>query len=226
MKRTKISDRKLPDYTRGEEIFNMVSHIVGGAFGVVALVTCVIMAAIKGNAGRVVGAAIYGASMITLYTMSSIYHGLKKEKPKKVMQVLDHCTIFFLIAGTYTPITLGPLCDANIAVGWVIFGIVWGFAALGVTFTAIDVNKYSKFAMVCYLGMGWRRCIYYRRRSIRIGQKEKVYAFYFSSVCCCRQHTSILRHYFLCAENALTKGYFKRKKDSISVLWDTVLFCC
>lgn len=155
MKRTKLKDRKLPDYTRHEEIFNMVSHIVGGAFGIVALVTCVIMAALKGNAARVVGAAIYGASMITLYTMSSIYHGLKKERPKKVMQVLDHCTIYFLIAGTYTPITLGPLCDSNTAVGWVVFGIVWGFAALGITFTAIDVNKFLTFSMICYLGMGW-----------------------------------------------------------------------
>lgn len=155
MRRTKLIDRKLPDYTRGEEIFNMVSHIVGGGFGVLALVGCVIVAALLGNAPRVVGGAIYGGSMILLYTMSSIYHGLKPEFAKKVMQVLDHCTIFLLIAGTYTPITLGPMLDDNPAMAWVVFGVEWGFATLGITLNAIDLKKFSKFSMICYLGMGW-----------------------------------------------------------------------
>ena len=104
MKRTKLKDRKLPDYTRGEEIFNMVSHIVGGAFGIAALATCVVRAFIHGGAYEVVSAFIYGFSMILLYTMSSVYHGLKPEAAKKVMQVIDHCTVFILIAGTYTPV--------------------------------------------------------------------------------------------------------------------------
>lgn len=155
MPRTKLSDRKLPDYTRGEEIFNMVSHIVGGAFGVAALVGCVIMGALYGNAARIVGGAIYGASMILLYTMSSIYHGLKPPTAKKVMQVLDHCTIFLLIAGTYTPITLGPMLDSNPALAWSVFGVEWGLAALGITLNAIDLKQFGKFSMICYLGMGW-----------------------------------------------------------------------
>ena len=155
MKRTKLINRKLPDYTRGEEIFNMVSHIVGGGFGVIALASCVIVAAIWGNAARVVGGAIYGSAMILLYTMSSVYHGLKPELAKKVMQVLDHCTIFFLIAGTYTPITLGPMLDENPAMAWVVFGVEWGLAALGITLNAIDLKKYKVFSMICYLGMGW-----------------------------------------------------------------------
>ena len=100
MTRTKLCDRILPDYTRGEEIFNMVTHIVGGGFGVIALVLSVLVAALKDNHWGVVSCAIYGATMIILYTMSSVYHGLKAEMPKKVMQVLDHCTISFLIAGT------------------------------------------------------------------------------------------------------------------------------
>ena len=103
MTRTKLCDRILPDYTRGEEIFNMVSHIVGGAFGIAALATCVVRAFIHGGAYEVVSAFIYGFSMILLYTMSSVYHGLKPEAAKKVMQVIDHCTVFILIAGTYTP---------------------------------------------------------------------------------------------------------------------------
>lgn len=156
MQRTKLADRILPNYTKGEEVFNMVSHIVGGAVGVTALVLCVIFAAIHGNVYGVVGSAIYGATMITLYTMSSIYHGLSsKLMAKKVMQILDHCTIYFLIAGTYTPIALCNIREYNTALGWSIFGIIWAMAALGVTLTAIDLKKYSKFSMICYLGMGW-----------------------------------------------------------------------
>ena len=155
MRRTKLADRKLPDYTRSEEIFNMVTHIVGGGFGVLAIVGCVIMAALLGNAARVVGGSIYGASMVILYTMSSVYHGLKPEFAKKVMQILDHCTIFLLIAGTYTPITFGPMLDNDPVMAWIVFGVEWGLAALGITLNAIDLKKYSKFSMICYLGMGW-----------------------------------------------------------------------
>lgn len=107
--RTRLEDRKLPSYTKGEEIFNMVSHIVGGALAIAALVLCVVFAVLCSDVWGVVGAAIYGATMVLLYTMSSIYHGLKPEMPKKVFQVIDHCTIYFLIAGTYTPVTLAAL---------------------------------------------------------------------------------------------------------------------
>ena len=155
MQRVKLKDRVLPDYTRGEEIFNMVSHIVGGGFGVIALATCVIKAFIKFDAYSIVSAFIYGFSMVLLYTMSSVYHGIKSETAKKVMQVIDHCTIFVLIAGTYTPITLCALRRDNTALGWVIFGIVWGFSALGITLNAIDLKKYSVFSMICYIVVGW-----------------------------------------------------------------------
>ncbi|MDO5124112.1 MAG: hemolysin III family protein [Eubacteriales bacterium] len=155
MSRTKLIDRLLPDYTRGEEIFNMVSHIVGGAFGVAALTLCVVFSAIYNDVWAVVSSAIYGTSLISLYTMSSVYHGLKSEMAKKVMQVLDHCTIYFLIAGTYTPIALTAIRETSPAWGWTIFGLVWGCAAVGIVFAAIDHKKYSKFSMACYIGMGW-----------------------------------------------------------------------
>ena len=155
MSRTKLSDRKLPDYTKGEEIANMVTHIVGGAFGIVALVLCVVFSAIRGDPYRVVGSSIYGASLIFLYTMSSVYHGLRPNMGKKVMQVLDHCTIYFLIAGTYTPIVLGPMRELSPALGWVIFGVVWGISAVATVFTAIDHNKFAKLSMACYIGIGW-----------------------------------------------------------------------
>lgn len=155
MKRTPLSQRSLPDYTRGEEIFNSVSHIVGGGFGIIALAACVIISTVHGDVWAIVGSAIYGVSMIALYTMSAVYHGLKPGMGKKVMQVMDHCTIYFLIAGTYTPIVLTAIRPVYPGWGWAIFGVVWGLAALGCVFTAIDLKKYSVFSMICYLGMGW-----------------------------------------------------------------------
>lgn len=154
-KRTKLRDRKLPDYTRGEEIFNMTSHIVGSAIAIVVLVTCVVMGALRGTAWSVVGGAIYGASMILLYTMSSIYHGLRPVKAKKVMQVIDHCTIYLLIAGTYTPIMLAAMRPIYPAIAWTVFGVVWGCAIVAIVLTAIDLKKFKIFSMICYLGMGW-----------------------------------------------------------------------
>lgn len=155
MTRTKLSDRELPDYTRGEELFNMISHITGGAFGIVALVLCVIVSALHGDAYGVVGSAIYGGSMVLLYTVSSVYHGLNANMGKKVMQVIDHCTIYLLIAGTYTPILLTAIRRESVVTAWVLFGVEWGLAALAATLTAIDLKKYDKFSMLCYIGMGW-----------------------------------------------------------------------
>ena len=119
MKRTKLIDRRLPDYTKGEEIFNMVSHIVGGALGIAALVLCVVFSAIRQDPWAVVGSSIYGATLILLYSSSSIYHGLRHEMGKKVMQVIDHCTIYFLIGGTYTPILFTCIREHDPVWAWV-----------------------------------------------------------------------------------------------------------
>lgn len=155
MKRTKLSERRLPDYSKGEEIMNMVTHIVGGALGVVVLILCVIRAAVRGGWVDVMGVVIYGVSMITLYTMSSVYHGLRPGTAKKVMQVLDHCTIYFLIAGTYTPIVLTALRPVYPVLGWGLFAFEWAMAALGASLNAVDLKKYRVFSMCCYIGMGW-----------------------------------------------------------------------
>ncbi len=156
MQRTKLNDRILPTYTKGEEIFNMTSHIVGAVLGVVATVLCIIFAAVNGNGYGVVSAAIYGTTMIILYTMSSIYHGLSpKLKSKKVFQVLDHCSIFLLIAGSYTPFALCTIRQEDPAFGWFIFGGIWLLAILGIVLNSIDIKKYKKFSMSCYLLMGW-----------------------------------------------------------------------
>ena len=155
MKRTKLIDRLLPDYTFGEEVFNMVTHIVGGGLGVVYLALCVIVAALHRNVWGVVSSAIYGASVISLFTMSSVYHGMHPSMAKKVLQVLDHCTIYFMIAGTYTPIMLSLVRKTNPVIAWGVFGVVWGMAVLAITLTAIDLKKYKVFSMICYIGMGW-----------------------------------------------------------------------
>lgn len=155
MRRTKLIDRKLPDYTRGEEIFNMVTHIVGGGLGVIICALCVIKSFINWDAYQIVGSFIYGFSMIILYTVSSVYHGLKSPMGKKVMQVIDHCSVFILISGTYTPIALTSLREHNTALGWTVFGVVWSISALGITLNAIDLKKYNVFSIICYLAQGW-----------------------------------------------------------------------
>lgn len=155
MKRIKLCDRLLPDYTTGEEIMNMVTHIVGGALGVVVLVLCVIRAVCSGHVLGIVGCSIYGVSIVTLYTISSIYHGLRPEMAKKVLQVLDHCTIYFLIAGTYTPILLSAFVPTYPMIGWGLLAAEWILAALAATLTAVDLKKYTVFSMICYIGMGW-----------------------------------------------------------------------
>ena len=143
-------------YTKGEEIFNMTSHIVGGALGIIALILCVVFSALHKNVYAIVSSVIYGVMMIILYTMSSIYHGLNpKIKAKKIFQVLDHCSIFLLIAGSYTPFCLVTFRTYNSVLGWIIFSIIWTMAVLGIVLNCIDIKKYEMFSLICYLGMGW-----------------------------------------------------------------------
>ena len=153
--RIKLRDRKLPIYTMGEEIFNMVTHIVGGGIGIATLVICVLIAAGHGSVAGILTSVVFGVSMITLYTMSSIYHGLRTDMSKKVFQIIDHCTIYFLIAGTYTPILVCKLAPEYPLAGWGTFAVVWGLAILATTLTAIDMKRYRAFSMICYVGMGW-----------------------------------------------------------------------
>lgn len=155
MKRTKLKERELPNYTKGEEIMNMVSHIVGGAIGITSLVLCLIFSVKHHNGYGIAGSIVFGISMILLYTISSVYHGLRKGTAKKVMQIIDHCTIFVLIAGTYTPVLLCSVRSYSTKIAWTLFGIIWFFAALGITLNAIDLKKYKIFSMICYLLMGW-----------------------------------------------------------------------
>ena len=155
LERTKLCERKLPDYTKGEEIFNMVTHIVGGGLGVIILVSCILVSVLHKSVMGIITSAIYGFSVISLYTLSSVYHGLRPSMGKKVLQVLDHCTIYLLIAGTYTPILLCAILPIAPITAIALLAFVWGCAALAATLTAIDLKKYGVFSMICYITTGW-----------------------------------------------------------------------
>ena len=163
MKRTKLRDRRLPRYSRGEEIMNMVTHIVGGGLAVIGLILCVIRAILTRNLWGVITGAVYGLALIAMYTISSIYHGLRPNLGKKVMQVIDHCTIYFLIAGTYTVILLSALRPAYPKLAWGLFAFEWLLTAAATTLTAIDLKRYSVFSMICYIGMGWAIIPFWRQ---------------------------------------------------------------
>ncbi|MBR6530283.1 MAG: hemolysin III family protein [Clostridia bacterium] len=155
LKRIKLVDRLLPAYTRGEEWFNAISHMVGGLFGIVALVWSVLYSALFSDGFALASSVVYGFSLVLLYTISSVYHALRPPLAKKVMQVLDHCAIYILIAGTYTPILLCRVRTQYSTQAWVLFGVIWGIALLAMTLNAIDLRAFRVFSMVCYIGMGW-----------------------------------------------------------------------
>lgn len=142
----------MPFYSVGEEIFHAVSHGVGALLGIAGCAVLVVHAALYSDALGITAAAIYGATLILLYTMSTLYHALTARKAKYVFRVFDHGTIYLLIAGTYTPMMLVLLGGWR---GWVIFSLLWMLTVLGVTLTAVNLERFRRFNMVCYVGMGW-----------------------------------------------------------------------
>ena len=155
IKRTPLRQRVLPNYTRGEEIMNMVTHIAGGAGGLLILIGSVLIGASHRDPWAIVSGSIYGFMTCCLFVISSVYHGLPDGMGKRVMQVIDHCTIYFMIAGTYTPVLLTGIRRESAVLAWVTFGIEWASALTAAALTAIDLKKYSRMSMICYLAMGW-----------------------------------------------------------------------
>lgn len=143
---------EIPKYTLGEELVNAISHGLGVLLSIAALVLCVVFSAINHNVYAVVSSVIYGSTSIILYMMSTLYHSFKVNNAKRVFRIIDHCSIFLLIAGTYTPYALVALPKT---LGWTIFGIVWGCAILGITINSINLKKYKKISIFLYLVMGW-----------------------------------------------------------------------
>lgn len=136
----------------GEEIANSISHGVGAALSLAAIVLLVVFAAKRGDAWRVVSVSIYGATLFFLYLASTLYHSFTDERVKRFFKILDHSSIFLLIAGTYTPVTLvamrGPW-------GWTLFSLVWAMAVGGILAKIFLINKYKKASVVLYIAMGW-----------------------------------------------------------------------
>ncbi len=139
-------------YSPLEEKTNIISHAVGLVFGVLALVLMVIRASLYGNVWHVVGASIFGASLIALYAASTFYHSAKDPKLRSRLRIFDHATIYILIAGTYTPFTLVTL---NGPVGWMVFGASWGLALTGITLKLFFTGKYDGLSTLMYVFMGW-----------------------------------------------------------------------
>lgn len=143
-------EMELPPYSLGEEIFASVTHGVSALFAIIALVFLLISCRKTGLV--VTSVAVFGGTMILLYTISTIYHALGINKAKKVFRVLDHCTIFLLIAGTYTPVTLVCLGETK---GLILFSVVWIAAIIGIVLNSISLKKFAAASVFCYVAMGW-----------------------------------------------------------------------
>jgi len=135
-----------------EEWFNSLSHGIGAILAILGTMALINIAMQTGNIINVVSMSLYGASMIVLYTNSTLYHATTNFKVKRVLQILDHCSIFLLIWGTYVPVAL--LLISGTA-GWVIFGVQTFCAIAGIVLNAIDMKKFKKFSLVLYVVMGW-----------------------------------------------------------------------
>lgn len=139
-------------YTLGEEIFNSISHGTGAVLSIAGMTVLLVFTVIYADVWAVVSAAIYGASLVILYTMSTLYHAITNVFAKKIFRIMDHNTIFFLIAGTYTPYTLVTLRGG---IGWTLFSVIWAAAIVGIVLTSVNLEKFKVFSLICYLAMGW-----------------------------------------------------------------------
>ena len=145
----------IPKYCLSEELLSAISHGFGTLLSVAALVLCIVRSVKHHDAYAVVSSSLYGSTSILLYIMSTLYHSLKVNNAKRVFRIMDHCTIFLLIEGTFTPYCLVAIRSYSIALGWTMFGIIWATAIVGITLTAVNLNKFKKLGMILYLVMGW-----------------------------------------------------------------------
>ena len=135
-----------------EEFANSVTHGVGLALSIAGLVALVILTALRGTPWHVVSCTIYGSTLVILYTASTLYHSIQSPRAKRVLRIIDHGAIYLLIAGTYTPFTLVNLRGG---LGWTLFGVIWGLAALGILFKIFHVDRFPIASTLVYLSMGW-----------------------------------------------------------------------
>ena len=140
------------EQSRGEEIANSISHGIGLAAALVATPFLILHAVRRGDTGYIVGASIFAATMVLMYFASTLYHALPNGQAKRLFRIIEHSAIFLLIAGTYTPFTLGVLRGAW---GWTLLGLVWSIAAAGVALKAIYKASHPILSTTLYLLMGW-----------------------------------------------------------------------
>jgi len=139
-------------YTTGEEIASSITHGIGAVLSLAGAAWLIIYAALYGNAWHIVSVSVFGFSLIVLFTMSTLYHSFQKPRVKKIFRILDHASIFILIAGTYTPFTLVSLRGEW---GWTLFGIVWGLAVAGIISKVFLIEKWPALSTAIYIAMGW-----------------------------------------------------------------------
>ena len=142
----------LPKYTLGEELISSISHGVGALLSIAALILCIIAGIRSGLTTNIVAACIYGSSLIILYLMSCLYHALARNRAKKVFRVFDHCSIFLLIAGSYTPFLLITIGGVK---GTILMAIMWITSIIGIVLNSVNLEKYDKLSFILYLVMGW-----------------------------------------------------------------------
>lgn len=141
-----------PLYTLGEEIAHAVTHGLGVVFGIAGLAILAVRAALYGDTVHMVGSAIFGATLIVMYMASTLYHSVPPSRAKDVLRVIDHISIYLLIAGTYTPFTLVTLSGPW---GWSLFGVTWSLAAVGIVFKLFFTGRFELLSLAIYLAMGW-----------------------------------------------------------------------
>lgn len=139
-------------YTLGEEIAHGITHGIGTGLSIAGLILLVVMAIRYGNIYHIVSFSVYGATLVMLYLASTLYHSFQHPTLKQVFRVIDHASIFLLIAGTYTPFLLVAIKGAW---GWTLLFIVWGLAILGVSFKTLFIHRFQKLSVLAYILMGW-----------------------------------------------------------------------
>ncbi len=143
---------EIPRYSLGEELMSSITHGIGILLSILALILCISISTVKNSPVAITSSCVYGLTLFILYSMSTIYHALKVNEAKRILRIIDHCSIYLLIAGSYTPYMLVALSNA---LGWTMFGIIWGASIIGIVFNAIDLKKYKVISVASYIILGW-----------------------------------------------------------------------
>jgi len=152
MRNNQKSAKKERQETPAEHIANAITHGVGFGLSIACLVLLVVFSSLRQGAWEIVSCSVYGATLVILYLASTLYHSIRMPRVRRVLKIIDHAAIYLLIAGTYTPYLLVPLRGA---LGWSLFGVIWGLAIIGIVFQALFINRFKFLSTLSYVAMGW-----------------------------------------------------------------------